>query len=209
MLKIIQLNVKGFDNNFSYIIFEDLNKSRECVVIDPTGEKEIIENALKENNLSPKIVLLTHLHPDHTELTEYFESKGVEIFTPKPKSFCETDFLEKIGLKIKIIHTPGHTKESVCYQIGDNLFSGDTLFVRGVGTTAYGGNNSELEETLAFLSTLNQKLKLWPGHNYGGNSSTLKEALNNSHLKPSKKILELIKKKVEEYNKKCVQHKKF
>jgi glyoxylase-like metal-dependent hydrolase (beta-lactamase superfamily II) len=82
------------------------------------------------------------------------------------------------------------------------LFSGDTLFVKGVGTTAYGGNDEELRESIEFLFSLDKKIILWPGHNYGGEFAELGTALKNSHLKPNARIHEKIRQMVLEYESK-------
>ena len=150
--------------------------------------------------------LITHAHPDHIENTPYYsEEKKVplKVFS----DFVKQSEFTVCGIKIKVIFTPGHTFDSVCFLIDNNLFTGDTLFVQGVGTTAYGGNEKELSETLQKMFELPQEIIIWPGHNYGGKSSTLKEALNNSHLRPSKETLGAIHKKVDEYNKE--REKKF
>jgi len=206
MVEVIQLQVGGFDNNFSYLI---IGKNKDSVLIDPTGEKKVIENAIKENKSKIKLVLFTHSHPDHCELAEHYSNKGIKIFFPEKNELGKIISFEIEEMKIECVATPGHTLDSVAYIIENNIFTGDTLFVRGVGTTAYGGEDKTLEKTLAFLVELPQTLTLWPGHNYGGASSTLKEALNNSHIKPSKKTHDLIKKMVEEYNSKHTTKKKF
>jgi len=198
MVKVIQVNVGGFDSNFSYIVTKS-DSSKNAIIIDPTGNLSVIETALKLNNLTIGMQLFTHSHPDHTELMNYFISKKVPTYIPPSGLVGKSKDIEACGLKIKVLHTPGHTQESVCFIIEENIFSGDTIFVKGIGTTAYGGNDSILKETLNYLSTLNPSLKLWPGHNYGGASSSLGGALKNSHIKPSDKILEIIKKKVKKY----------
>jgi glyoxylase-like metal-dependent hydrolase (beta-lactamase superfamily II) len=196
IMQIIQLNVGGFDNNYSYIVVGENNKA---VLIDPTGNKELIEKTIKEKNLIIVMLLLTHSHPDHCELANYFLKKGIKL--KKFEDFLKEKDLVIAGIKIKVIFTPGHTKDSACFLMENNLFTGDTLFVKGIGTTAYGGNGIELEKTLNYLHTLPQDLIIWPGHNYGGNTSSLKEALSFSKKRPSDKVLEEIKKKVEEYEK--------
>ena len=195
-MQIIQLNVGGFDNNFTYVV---IGENKECVLIDPTGSKQVIDSYLMENSLKPVLQLITHAHPDHIENTAYyFQEKQVplKVFSDFQK---QSEFVV-CGIKIRVIFTPGHTFDSVCFLIDNNLFTGDTLFVSGVGTTAYGGDEKELATTLQKMFELNQEITVWPGHNYGGKSSTLKEALANAHLRPSKETLELIHKKVKEYN---------
>ncbi len=195
-MKIIQLNVRGFDNNFSYIIIGKDNKS---ILIDPTGEKSLIEKTIKENNLKIVLLLCTHSHPDHIELLDYFKQKNIPSKNFEQLKKEPVFFVNEI--KIQTIFTPGHTKDSVCFLIEKNLFTGDTLFVKGVGTTAYGGNEKELEKTLKKLDSFVKKIIIWPGHNYNGSKTTLGEALLFAHKKPSAKVLEKIKKKVEMYEK--------
>jgi glyoxylase-like metal-dependent hydrolase (beta-lactamase superfamily II) len=195
-MQIIQLNVGGFDNNYSYLL---VGENNEAILIDPTGAKEVIEQAIKDNNLKLVMQLLTHDHFDHTELVDYFKDKGIPL-----KSFEDLkkeNTFEIAKIKVRTLFTPGHTKDGVCFKIENNLFTGDTLFVAGIGTIDYGGNEKELQESLAFLSTLDKEIILWPGHNYGGAKSTLGQALENSHIKPSEEMLEQIKKKVKEYEK--------
>jgi hydroxyacylglutathione hydrolase len=196
MIKILQLAVGGFDKNFSYLIYDE---NKIAVLIDPTGDKEIIEKAIKENSLEVILQLLTHRHPDHTELVPYFKEKGIPFLQYE-------DFLKESGFRvgsilIKTIFTPGHTSDSVCFLIEENLFTGDTLFVKGVGTTAYGGDEKKLHNSLNKLETLPKDMIVWPGHNYNGNKTTLGDALKFAHKKPSEKVLEEIKKKVKEYEK--------
>lgn len=194
-MKIIQIEVGGFDKNFSYLI---IGKNSESILIDPTGELNKITSEINKHNAKIVGVILTHSHPDHCELVNYFSNKS-KVFFPKNGQTGEIELIELAGIKVKLIHLPGHTKDSVGYLIENNFFSGDTIFAKGVGTTAYGGNEEELKTSLNFLFTLGENVILWPGHNYGGTSCKLTEALNNSSIRPSEKILEKIKKKVTDY----------
>jgi len=203
-MKIIQIEVKGFDNNFSYLIIGKNNKS---ILIDPTGDIESIQKEITKNKTNIIGILLTHSHPDHCELVEHF-SKNTKVLFPKEGKLGEIELIKLAGLEIKLIHLPGHTNDSVAYYIENNLFSGDTIFCKGVGTTAYGGNLEELKNSLNFLFSLEKNIILWPGHNYGGATCTLIEALNNSHIHPGKKALEKIHKMVSEYESK-LNRKKF
>jgi len=201
MVLIVQLAVGGFDNNFSYLI---IGKNNEAFLIDATGSKEVIEKAVLKHKATLVGQIITHSHLDHCELVDYFKSKRVKLIDfneIEGKKFAEKT-IELAGVKVKAISTPGHLNDSKCFIIENNIFTGDTLFVRGIGTTAYGGNDAVLKETLEYLCTLNPSLFLWPGHDYGGAKSTLEEALNNSHIKPGKKAHDIIRDKVNEYEKK-------
>jgi glyoxylase-like metal-dependent hydrolase (beta-lactamase superfamily II) len=196
-MKIIQLSVGGFDNNFSYIV---VGENNEAILIDSTGSEKIIDSSIKENNLKVVMLLFTHAHPDHIELLPYYREKGIGIkYFEDLKN--ESTFT-CAGIKIETIFAPGHTFDSVCFLIENNLFTGDTLFVKGVGTTSYGGNEKELENTLQKFFELPQDIIIWPGHDYGGKSSTLAKALANIHLRPSKETMKKIHEKVKEYNSK-------
>lgn len=194
-MKIIQILVKGFDNNFSYLI---IGKNNESILIDPTGELLKIQKEIENNKTKVIGLLLTHSHPDHCELVDYF-SKNAKVFFPSEGKVGESTLIKLANLEIKLIHLPGHTKDSVGYLIENNIFLGDTLFCKGVGTTDYGGNKLQLKESLDFLCTLEKNITLWPGHNYGGENCTLSQALNYSHIHPSDKALEKIDKMVKEY----------
>lgn len=74
-------------------------------------------------------------------------------------------------IDLRVIHTPGHTNGSVCFDTGNELFSGDTLFRSGFGRTdLYGGCSESLADSLQALSNLSGERKLFPGH---GSSSRL------------------------------------
>ncbi|MCK5222789.1 MAG: MBL fold metallo-hydrolase, partial [Candidatus Aminicenantes bacterium] len=68
---------------------------------------------------------------------------------------------------VEFIHTPGHTPDSVCIKAGDNLITGDTLFVGKVGGTYSEEEAKEEFMSLAKLISLPGHIKVWPGHNYG------------------------------------------
>ncbi|MDD3159654.1 MAG: MBL fold metallo-hydrolase [Candidatus ainarchaeum sp.] len=195
-MNILQIMVNGFDKNFTYLI---IGKNNCGFLIDPTGDLKTIENEIKKNNVNITYQLVTHAHPDHNELVDYFKEKGVKLVTfNELKNNPEFEICE---IKIKTIFTPGHTKDSRCYLIENNLFSGDTLFTSGVGTTAYGGDDKDLEDSLNLLETLDKKIMLWPGHLYGKEKRELGEALMRVHKKPSEEMLNEIKRKVIEYEK--------
>jgi glyoxylase-like metal-dependent hydrolase (beta-lactamase superfamily II) len=88
----------------------------------------------------------------------------------------------KLGsIEIKILHTPGHTQDSICILAENNLFTGDTLFVEECGRTdLFGGSPEQMYESLNRLKKLSGNIKIYPGHLYGGSSSTVtKEKANN------------------------------
>ena len=68
---------------------------------------------------------------------------------------------------VRLLHTPGHTPGSQCFVVGDNLVSGDTLFIEGCGRTDLpGADPDEMYTSLQRLASLPGRLMLWPGHHY-------------------------------------------
>jgi hydroxyacylglutathione hydrolase len=78
-------------------------------------------------------------------------------------------------LCLSIIHTPGHSPGSICLQIGNSLFTGDTLFKNGIGRTDFPFSNfNKMKESLKKLSNIKEDLTIYPGH---GDESRLHQAL--------------------------------
>jgi glyoxylase-like metal-dependent hydrolase (beta-lactamase superfamily II) len=72
------------------------------------------------------------------------------------------------SLEIRILHTPGHTSDSICLHINDAVFTGDTLFVGKVGGTDFGqGARTEYRSLHQKLLSLPDSTRVYPGHNYG------------------------------------------
>ena len=180
----------GGDRNYAYLVGDE--NSREAVVIDPSYNPEVISDFAKNNDYSIKYIFNTHDHSDHTNGNSVIE----KITGLKPLIFGDTESTTgikvcnntsfKIGnLDVKVLHTPGHTKDSICILAEDALFTGDTLFVGKVG-----GTYTESEAKAEFYS-LHEKLmvlpnatRVFPGHNYGtATESTIeKEKQTNPFL---------------------------
>ena len=169
--------------------------------------KEHIDRIGRENITA---ILLTHCHFDHTmgaaELREYtgaplmihaLESdwaddpkrNGASLFMmasgarfPKPdKALHDGDTIEVGDLAVKVMHTPGHSPGSCCFAAGDVLFSGDTLFLTGIGRTdLHGGNYTHIKQSLDRLAALDGSIKVYPGH---GEPTTIAfERENNPYM---------------------------
>ena len=185
-----------FDKNsstYTYLIASA--KGREALIIDPVLEN--IEQYIKLlNELDLKLVKVidTHIHADHitaasklkkktnctTIMGEHTPSDAVEI---KVKD-NEIIYVDK--LEIKVIYTPGHTKDSYSFLMDDYLFSGDTLLINGTGRTDFQGGNSEDSYNSIFnrLLKLPEQTLLYPAHDYNGQtvSSIGKEKKFNPRL---------------------------
>jgi glyoxylase-like metal-dependent hydrolase (beta-lactamase superfamily II) len=171
MLKKIKENVWQFSfkkfGSYVYLIKTD----KKNILIDTSSPQntEELKEYLKKLNLYPKeidIVILTHHHWDHTGgILLFLDSK---IYGSK-KDFGEniTDIKKLKIPELRIIETPGHSKGSICILYKNILFSGDTLFNRGLTgrTDLPGGSEKEMKESLNKLKKLNYKI-LCPGHGY-------------------------------------------
>ncbi len=174
----------GFLQANCYIVAND----RRCIAIDPGGEADKLLTYLTENGLTLEAVLLTHGHFDHVGAAEEvvkatgcqlwmherdfsYGSEHKQMFPLTDCDFTEVHFCEEgehlalAGLDISILETPGHTYGSVCILIGNDLFSGDTLFAGSIGRTDLeGGDIRYMRGSLRRLKELDKNYTVYPGH---------------------------------------------
>ena len=181
-----------------------------AVVVDCGKCNDSIVGFLNENADKSRIILLTHAHFDHISgAKELREKTGVPIAIGRieAENMCDPGYnlsgrlrnpisefkpdyelydeqVITVGdLKIKVYETPGHTKGSVVYLVGDNLFSGDTLFFESIGRTDLrSGNFDEMQASLDRMMWLfGDNIKVFPGH---GDSTTIgHEREHNPYLR--------------------------
>lgn len=166
--------IKQLGDNFSYIIADDATK--EAAVVDPSFNVDAIIRILREHNLKVKYIINTHHHGDHTVGNEEIRSRfDVKVAAHKLAHVNKDIGVDdgqviKIGeLTIKVIHTPGHSLDSICLLVEDILLTGDTLFVGECGRTDLPGGSAEDMYRSLFdkLMKLNDSIKVYPGHDYG------------------------------------------
>jgi glyoxylase-like metal-dependent hydrolase (beta-lactamase superfamily II) len=184
---------------FSYIV--SCPETKEALVIDPGGDENRLADKIKQKGLTLKYIVNTHGHSDHTcgnaklksltgakiimhELDDkLFRSKeAVSVgrsmgFEPHPAAdiTVKDDDEIKIGkVTLKVLHTPGHTPGGICLLAEGQVFTGDTLFVGGIGRTDLPGSDHRL-----FMKAIREKLVslpdetiVWPGHDYGPKPSS-------------------------------------
>jgi len=178
------------------------SKSGKCAVIDPGGDEELILAEVKKAGLVIAYIIATHGHPDHVcgnrrlkeasgapivmheadavffsrpEVIKYFSMLGLEASPAADIQVLGGDVITLGEEKLQVIHTPGHTPGGICLYNSPDLFTGDSLFVGGLGRTDFpGGSHSELIASITTkLLTLPPETVVWPGHGYGGNCSTI------------------------------------
>jgi len=189
MLKMKSLSV-GELSTCCYIVWDDADKTGDtCVVIDPGAEPERIRQACEGRKI--EAILLTHGHFDHIGSVAELAKDGAEIVIHRDdapmlgdtrlnaswmvgwnvtapaatRTVAEGDRITYAGVNFTVLHTPGHTPGCVCYQAGEWLFTGDTLFHYGYGRTDLpGGSMRQLAESLRRLQPLVQQYEIFPGH---------------------------------------------
>jgi hydroxyacylglutathione hydrolase len=190
---VVQLEV-GQMANFTYVIAD--SKSKFVAIVDPSWDLYKIYEILQVNNWHVKMIINTHNHFDHVlgndELATYTGAPVVQheqsSLKSKHVSVADGEVINLGKVMIKVVHTPGHSKESICLQIDDKfILTGDTLFVEGCGRVDLeGGDANEMYESLYNkVSRLGETLVVYPGHNYGSStwSTIAKEKKNNPALR--------------------------
>jgi len=171
--------IKYQGDNFSYIIGDE--NTKESAIVDPSFNFDATRKVLQEHNLKVVYVIDTHYHGDHTGDNDSFKAIfGAKIIAHKISPIKKDIGLEDndiitIGkISIKVIHTPGHTPDSICLLVGTKLLTGDTLFVGECGRTDMPGGSSESMYFSLFdkLMKLDDSIEVYPGHDYGRTPSS-------------------------------------
>ncbi|RJP29793.1 MAG: MBL fold metallo-hydrolase [Candidatus Omnitrophota bacterium] len=175
-------------------------KGSEAIIIDPGSDADKIKNALIKHSLKPSLVINTHGHFDHIGCDSDF---NVPIYVHKldlpllgspeknlsslvsshvavndeANALRDGQIIGVEGIKLEVIHTPGHTMGGVCLLVREPaakkiLFTGDTLFNCGIGRTDIAGSNPEslIESIKKRIFSLPDNIAIFPGH---GPSSTI------------------------------------
>jgi hydroxyacylglutathione hydrolase len=193
-LEIDQILVGRF-GVFCYLVTEP--STREAMLVDPGAEPGRILEGVRERDARVRWIVCSHAHPDHVgAVARVKRDTGASVVihraeaetlgklnhrvlvrlmggkpVPKPDLVVEGgDRLEIGPCAVEVLHTPGHSPGGICLLAEGHLFSGDTLFVGGVGRTDLPGACS-WEELSASLRekvlVLPDSTRVWPGHDYG------------------------------------------
>lgn len=164
----------GMMQNFVYLLADE--PSREAIAIDSGWETDPIVDRAASDGMQVKFAVATHNHFDHTstlqELAKRTHSKVVAHANspiPRDLSVKDGDILSVGRRRVRVIHTPGHTEDSICLYDGENLFTGDTLFIGNCGRTdLQGGSPEKMFKSLHdVILGLPAETTIYPGHDYG------------------------------------------
>ncbi len=205
-----QLEVGRF-SVFAYLIGGE--NGGDALVIDPAGDADDIIALANAKKLTIRSIVNTHAHVDHVMGNEEMKRKtgakiivhendapllahiprtmlamfGAKPSPPADQTVKDGDTIQVGEVSLKVLHTPGHTPGGMCLYGEGMIFTGDTLFVGGVGRTDLPGGSWQvmLNSIKNRLLTLPDETIVYPGHNYGPSpSSTIKtERLQNPFLK--------------------------
>jgi hydroxyacylglutathione hydrolase len=185
--------------------------AKEGFIIDPGDEVHHILAAVRETGLQIKILIATHGHIDHIgAIGELKKILGVPVAIHKNDATAlqgdgrffwaetfgpplhpdrlleEGDTIEVADLRFNVINTPGHTYGGICLYGHGVLFTGDTLFRNGIGSSPIGtGTRAQLLNSIIDkLMVLPPETIIYPGH--GSPTTVEAERKNNPHINPDR-----------------------
>ena len=178
--------------NFVYLLGDPT--THEAAVVDAAWDVDTIVRTAEADGYRITKDLVTHFHPDHLggDLMGHSIRGAAELVAKVPAKIyihkAELPFVHRLtglsqsdlvpveggdevaigNLKVKLLHTAGHTPGSQCFLVGDALVSGDTLFIGSCGRVDLPGSNPEdmYRSLTQVLAALPDETLLYPGHNY-------------------------------------------
>src|SRR5947199_1446456 len=177
-----------FDNvssTYSYLVAS--RRGGEALIIDPVLEKvDRYIQLVKEIDLKLVKAVYTHVHADHITglgalrdrthcITVMGEHSKVDVVSMR---VSDGDQLQIEGVNLDVLYTPGHTDDSYSFLMGDRVFTGDTLLIRGTGRTDFqnGDPRAQYESIFGRLLKLPETTLVYPAHDYKGDTvSTIGE----------------------------------
>lgn len=191
--------IGGMLESNGYVIYQ--KESGNCFIIDPGYDHKVFREFAEIHALKVKGILLTHHHYDHVGAVErltavfdcpvYLHRKDCDMYGKKVDVYMEDDDrIDLDGEELSVIHTPGHTKGSVCFYSEKSkvVFTGDTIFNVDLGRTDLkDGSQAEMEQSiLNKIDKWPNDMTIYPGH---GDGCTMKKVrtINSEFLEITRK----------------------
>jgi glyoxylase-like metal-dependent hydrolase (beta-lactamase superfamily II) len=194
--------------NFVYVLGD--RETGEAVAVDPAYAPGELLDLLAADGMRLTGVLATHYHPDHVGgdmlgfeivgVRQLLEREEVPVHVQRDEARYVSavtgvsdalvphqsgDVVEVGGVRIELLHTPGHTPGSQCFLVDGRLIAGDTLFLEGCGRTDLPGGDPEAmyESLTQRLARVPDDVVLYPGHLYSADpSATLGETRRRNYV---------------------------
>ena len=175
-LRLVKVGPLGpFDNN-AYVIQD--RETGEAIIVDAPQDGERVLEALGDGKV--KAIVVTHRHGDHWMSIDALKiATGARVLCHETDrgpydskvdaTLADGDEISVGELRVRVVHTPGHTPGSLCFVVGSHLISGDTLFPGGPGRTGQPADlQREIESITTRLFELPDETLVHPGHGADG-----------------------------------------
>ncbi|MFO7753255.1 MAG: hydroxyacylglutathione hydrolase [Desulfobacteraceae bacterium] len=175
------MNIQQFrygSDNLAYVLFRGM----EAAAVDP-GAVNAISSFIQNRGLALKYVVNTHTHPDHTTGNQAILNLTGAVYLDIDQLIRQREFALD-GETVEVIHTPGHTKDSVVFHSDGILVTGDTLFTGKAGKCFTGDYKAQFE-SIKKLMMFPENTTIHAGHDY------VKEYMNTAKkIEPDNKAID-------------------
>ncbi|MCI6820975.1 MAG: MBL fold metallo-hydrolase [Clostridiales bacterium] len=168
-----------------YVLY--VREGGSCFIIDPGYDPKVFLVYIRDMKLDLKGIILTHHHYDHTGAVDriknetgcpvYLHREDCDMYGNKVDVYMEdSDIIDLDGVQLEVIHTPGHTRGSVCIFDGKDrvCFTGDTIFNVDLGRTDLedGSEEQMIRSITEIIDRWPNDIMIYPGH---GDGCTMKK----------------------------------